>query len=73
MLKFLKPGSSFRSNAYKVVQTCRLMVGVHDYENYLAHMQAHHPEVPAKTRKEFYQYCLEARFPGAGKISKCPC
>jgi uncharacterized short protein YbdD (DUF466 family) len=29
--------------------------------------------VPAKTRKEFYQYCLEARFPGAGKISKCPC
>ncbi|WP_293932830.1 YbdD/YjiX family protein [Iodobacter sp.] len=73
MLKFLQPGSAFRTNAKRVVQTCRLMVGIHDYDAYLLHMREHHPEIEPKNRDEFYRYCLEARFPGAGKISKCPC
>jgi uncharacterized short protein YbdD (DUF466 family) len=75
VLKMLSAESvlRFKSNAKKIVQTCRLMVGVHDYETYLAHMQEHHPDVPALDRKAFYRYCLEARFPGPGKISKCPC
>ncbi len=60
--------------ARKLVQTCRLMVGVHDYAYYLEHMRERHPEIAPMSREAFYRYCLEARFPSAGKSgSRCPC
>jgi uncharacterized short protein YbdD (DUF466 family) len=60
--------------ARKVVQTCRLMVGVHDYAYYLDHMRSRHPEATPMSREAFYRYCLEARFPSAGRSgSRCPC
>lgn len=59
--------------AQKVTQTCRLMVGVHDYEIYLQHMKMHHPDLPALNRADFYKYCLDARFGANGNINKCPC
>ncbi len=31
------------------VRTARLMVGVPDYDNYVAHRKAHHPEEPIMT------------------------
>jgi uncharacterized short protein YbdD (DUF466 family) len=58
----------------RVAQSFRLMVGVHDYKNYLHHMQSQHPETTPLTEREFYRHCLEARFPSqAGKLGKCPC
>ena len=58
----------------KVVQTCRLMIGIHDYEYYLDHMRTRHPQATPLTREAFYRYCLEARFPGSqGGVSRCPC
>nr|WP_328698626.1 CstA-like transporter-associated (seleno)protein [Craterilacuibacter sinensis] len=65
--------SGVRDAAKKVVQTCRLMVGVHDYEYYLEHMRSRHPDAPPLSREDFYRYCLDARFPGAGNVNKCPC
>lgn len=55
-------------------QTFRLMVGVHDYQNYLQHMRTHHPTLTPMDERAFHRYCLEARFPSqAGKLGKCPC
>ncbi|TAH42459.1 MAG: putative selenoprotein [Betaproteobacteria bacterium] len=63
-----------RDVAKKVVQTCRLVVGIHDYEYYLDHMRSRHPEATPFTREDFYRYCLEARFPSAERSgSRCPC
>lgn len=60
--------------AKKVVQACRLVVGIHDYEYYLDHMRSRHPEATPLTREAFYRYCLEARFPSAERAgSRCPC
>jgi len=37
-------------------------------------MQAHHPDQPAMSERDFHRYCLDARFPGkGGKLGKCPC
>ena len=55
-------------------QSFRLMVGVHDYQNYLQHMRLHHPDQTPMNEREFYRYCLDARFPSQpGKLGKCPC
>jgi uncharacterized short protein YbdD (DUF466 family) len=50
-------------------ETARLMVGLPDYERYLAHRSARHPGEPAMTRTEFHRERTERRF-GAG-TSRC--
>jgi uncharacterized short protein YbdD (DUF466 family) len=66
--------SNLKQLAKRTVQTCRLIVGIHDYEYYLAHMHSKHPEAKPYSRDEFYRYCLEARFPSANsKGTRCPC
>ena len=66
--------AGLRDAAKKVVQTCRLVIGIHDYEYYLDHMRSRHPEATPFTREEFYRYCLEARYPSAERSgSRCPC
>lgn len=58
----------------RLVQSFRLMVGIHDYQVYWQHMQQHHPQQPVMTKKQFYRHCMEARYPSkAGKMGKCPC
>ncbi|NGX86554.1 putative selenoprotein [Rahnella sp. Lac-M11] len=58
----------------RTAQSFRLMVGVQDYGNYVAHMQVRHPEIAPMTEREFHRRCLEARFPSeSGKMGKCPC
>jgi uncharacterized short protein YbdD (DUF466 family) len=46
----------------RAVQTARLMVGIPDYENYVAHRKAHHPGEPIMTYKEFYRERQNARY-----------
>ncbi|AOX99205.1 CstA-like transporter-associated (seleno)protein [Jeongeupia sp. USM3] len=67
--------SGLKDAAKKVVQTCRLMVGVHDYEYYVEHMRSQHPDAVPMSREDFYRYCLDARFPSADRAAggKCPC
>jgi len=44
------------------VRTARLMVGVPDYDTYVAHRQAHHPEEPIMTYVEFFRERQNARY-----------
>jgi uncharacterized short protein YbdD (DUF466 family) len=45
-----------------VVQTARLMVGIPDYDTYVAHRQATHPDQPIMTHREFFRERQEARY-----------
>ena len=58
----------------RLQQSFRLMVGVPDYDNYVKHMQQHHPDLTPMDAKTFYRYCVDARYPSAGSgMKKCPC
>ncbi|MDR2852368.1 MAG: YbdD/YjiX family protein [Burkholderiaceae bacterium] len=48
-------------------QTMRLMVGLPDYDGYVAHMRATHPERPVMSYEEFFRERQNARYSsGAG-------
>ncbi|WP_028534429.1 YbdD/YjiX family protein [Paludibacterium yongneupense] len=63
-----------RMSAYwrTLVVTARLMVGVKDYERYLAR-QARASGRPPLSREAFFRHCQEARYGGRGGSGKCPC
>ena len=44
------------------VQAARLMVGIPDYDNYVAHREAHHPTEPVMTYVEFFRERQNARY-----------
>ena len=55
-----------------VVKTARLMVGIPDYDNYVAHRQLNHPNQPIMTHTEFYRERQEARYAvGKGRFRGC--
>ena len=45
-------------------QAARLMVGLPDYDTYVAHMQATHPDRPVMSYEEFFRERQEARYGG---------
>jgi uncharacterized short protein YbdD (DUF466 family) len=47
-------------------ETARLMVGVPDYDAYLVHFAAQHPEATALSRDAFYRERVVARYGGGG-------
>ena len=51
----------------RAASVVRRVIGVPDYDCYLAHMRQHHPELPPMSRERFMRTQLEARFekPGA--------
>lgn len=49
-----------------------MLVGVPDYDAYVAHMQLKHPELMPMTREQFVRSRMEARL-GAKTPGKCPC
>lgn len=55
----------------RAVQTARLMVGVPDYETYLAHRLAHHPSEPVMSYTEFFRERQRARYSRGGKPTGC--
>jgi len=50
----------------RAVRIGRQIIGVPDYENYLAHLRAHHPERALPTYAEFFNERQEARYKGGG-------
>jgi uncharacterized short protein YbdD (DUF466 family) len=46
----------------RAVQTARLMVGVPDYDTYVAHRKAHHPDEPIMSYVEFFRERQKARY-----------
>jgi len=62
----------WRDALRRVAETGRLMVGVPDYERYLAHRRASHPAEPALSRAAFHRLCADRRFAGEpGRGSGC--
>ena len=51
-------------------QAAKMMVGLPDYETYVTHMRATHPELPCMTEIEFFRERQEARY-GAGRSGGC--
>ena len=53
-----------------LAQTLRLMVGVPDYDAYVAHMKANHPDAPLMSYEAFFRDRQQARY-GAGRGVRC--
>jgi uncharacterized short protein YbdD (DUF466 family) len=51
-------------------RTARLMVGVPDYDAYVAHRKGMHPDEPVMSRAEFLRERTERRF-GAVGTGRC--
>lgn len=51
---------------HRLVQTARLSCGVPDYDVYVAHLRAHHPERKIPTYAEFFRERQSARYKGTG-------
>ena len=54
----------------RAAQTARLMVGLPDYEAYLAHRRAVHPGEAAMSPAEFHRERTERRY-AAGSTGRC--
>ena len=53
-------------------QTARLMVGIPDYENYVAHRRKTHPDLPIMTYEQFFRERQQARYAvGKGRFRCC--
>ena len=58
--------------ARKAMRTARLMVGVPDYDAYVAHRRSAHPEEPVMSHDEFFRERQASRYgANGGKISRC--
>ena len=54
----------------RIRETSRLMVGIPDYDRYLEHMAANHPERPVMSYREFFDNRQQARY-GMGMKRCC--
>jgi uncharacterized short protein YbdD (DUF466 family) len=54
-----------------LTQTARLMVGVPDYETYVARRRQFNPGATVLSRGEFVRYCMQRRFGGRGPRGCC--
>ena len=54
----------------RLAASCRQVIGIPDFERYLAHMRAQHPGEPALTEREFHARAVERRY-GAGRPGCC--
>jgi uncharacterized short protein YbdD (DUF466 family) len=55
----------FRKAARQAAQTARLMLGVPDYDSYLAHAETTHPNDPPLSKQDFFKNRQDARFSSA--------
>jgi uncharacterized short protein YbdD (DUF466 family) len=52
----------WREAIKRISETARLMVGLPDYDRYLAHRRTEHPGEPAMSRAEFHRERTDRRF-----------
>lgn len=69
---FDRSASAARVARHWGTRTARLMIGVPDYDTYVAHRQANHPELPIMTYVEFFRERQQARYAiGKGRLRGC--
>ena len=68
-----KPGALAQLMAWRrqVGRTLNLMVGMTEYDTYVAHMKAAHPDHCVMTYEEFVRERQEARYGGKGRVGRC--
>jgi uncharacterized short protein YbdD (DUF466 family) len=54
--------TNIRTLYYWAASTARLMVGIPDYQTYVEHRRAFHPEKPIMTYEEFFRERQNARY-----------
>ncbi|QDM14514.1 YbdD/YjiX family protein [Tardiphaga sp. vice352] len=57
----------FRSLSRCFCDSALLMVGMPNYDNYVAHVRATHPDGPVMTYEEFFRDRQDARYGGGGR------
>jgi len=56
----------------KLLEMLRLMVGIPDYDRYVAHRRQHHPDEPVMDYPSFFRERQTSRYATeGGKISRC--
>ncbi|WP_053074331.1 MULTISPECIES: YbdD/YjiX family protein [unclassified Chromobacterium] len=53
-------------------KTARLMVGVKDYDAYVASRRRFDPKAEVMSREAFFRRCQDERY-GGKSMKKCPC
>jgi uncharacterized short protein YbdD (DUF466 family) len=66
----MKPHNKLSKVTHYLGQTAKLMVGIPDYEAYVAHMREHHPDQHCLSYEEFFRERQEAHYAGKG-AGKC--
>jgi uncharacterized short protein YbdD (DUF466 family) len=59
---FDRSAGAARATIYWTARTARLMVGVPDYDTYVEHRKAVHPDQPIMTYVEFFRERQQARY-----------
>ena len=54
----------------RVLQVCRQVLGIPDFERYLEHRRTHHPGEPLLSEREFHARAIDRRY-GAGRPGCC--
>ncbi|MDQ2962519.1 MAG: YbdD/YjiX family protein [Pseudomonadota bacterium] len=60
------PDARLRERMRAVRQACRQIFGIPDYERYLAHMAAQHPDLPVLSRREFFARSIDRKYGKSG-------
>jgi len=55
-----------RDRAHTVFAGLRQVFGIPDYDRYLAHMMAHHPDEPVLTRRDFFARSIDRKYSRSG-------
>jgi uncharacterized short protein YbdD (DUF466 family) len=55
------------SRARAARQAYKQVFGIPDYERYVAHRMAHHPDQPLLPQKEFYRQAIAGKFGRGGQ------
>ncbi len=53
------------------IETTHLMVGLPDYQRYVAQQRRHNAGTPVMTEKQFIDYCQKRRLGGKGSRGCC--
>ena len=60
------PAGRLRHGMAALRQACRQIVGIPDYERYLAHMAEHHPGEPVLPREEYFARAIDRKYGSSG-------
>jgi uncharacterized short protein YbdD (DUF466 family) len=54
------------NKAHGIRQVCMQLFGIPDYERYVAHAKAHHPDAPVLSRREFFAQAIDRKYGKSG-------